>query len=113
MALTDFDLVLFGGSGDLAMRKLLPAMYARDALKDLPPNARIICVGRHEWSTEEFLETVESTSKPHIKNIAAAIWEKFTKRIQYVPLDATNAKTYGELAKSMRKDSAITRGCRQ
>jgi glucose-6-phosphate 1-dehydrogenase len=109
MALTDFDLVLFGGSGDLAMRKLLPAMYARDAVKDLPPNARILCVGRHEWSTEEFLATVESTSKPHIKNVAAAIWEKFTKRIQYVSLDATNAKTYGELAKSLRKESTITR----
>jgi glucose-6-phosphate 1-dehydrogenase len=109
MALTDFDLVLFGGSGDLAMRKLLPAMYARDAVKDLPPNARIICVGRHEWSTEEFLATVESTSKPHIKDVVAATWEKFTKRILYVSLDATNAKTYGELVKSLRKDSAITR----
>src|SRR3954471_2756981 len=97
MALTDFDLVLFGGSGDLAMRKLLPAMYARDAVKDLPANARILCVGRHEWSTEEFLATVESTSKPHIKSVVAATWEKFTKRITYVSLDATNAKTYGEL----------------
>ena len=42
MALTDFDLVLFGGSGDLAMRKLLPAMYARDVCNDLPATARVI-----------------------------------------------------------------------
>jgi glucose-6-phosphate 1-dehydrogenase len=109
MALTDFDLVLFGGSGDLAMRKLLPAMYARDVAKDLPPNARIVCVGRHEWSTEEFLATVESTSKPHIKNTAPAQWDKFCKRIVYVSLNATDAKTYGDLVKALRKDSAITR----
>ena len=74
MALTDFDLVLFGGSGDLSMRKLLPAMYARDVANDLPPTSRIICVGRHEWSNDEFLATVESTSRPHIKAVVQANW---------------------------------------
>ncbi|MGB6054092.1 MAG: hypothetical protein WBG17_02525, partial [Burkholderiaceae bacterium] len=47
MVLPDFDLILFGGTGDLAMRKLLPAMYARERAQDLPPSARILCVGRH------------------------------------------------------------------
>jgi glucose-6-phosphate 1-dehydrogenase len=40
MALSDFDLVFFGGSGDLAMRKLLPAMYARDVSPTTCPRAR-------------------------------------------------------------------------
>jgi glucose-6-phosphate 1-dehydrogenase len=109
MALTDFDLVLFGGSGDLSMRKLLPAMYARDVAGDLPPTARIVCVGRHEWSNEEFLATVESTSKVHIKDVKEAQWAKFTKRIVYVALDATDAATYNALASAMRPDPAITR----
>ena len=61
MALTDFDLVLFGGSGDLSMRKLLPAMYARDVAGDLPAGARLICVGRHDYGQEDFLKEVEST----------------------------------------------------
>jgi glucose-6-phosphate 1-dehydrogenase len=109
MALTDFDLVLFGGSGDLAMRKLLPAMYARDVAKDLPATARIVCVGRHEWSQEEFLATVESTSRPHVKNAVQAAWEKFTKRIVYVSLNATDAGTYAPLVAAMRNDDKITR----
>ena len=110
MALTDFDLVLFGGSGDLAMRKLLPAMYARDLCNDLPPTARIICVGRHEWSNDEFLATVESTSKPHVKAaISDAAWKKFTARIEYVSLNATDASTYGALVDSLRKDATLTR----
>ena len=109
MALTDFDLVLFGGSGDLAMRKLLPAMYARDVAKDLPDTARIICVGRHEWSNEEFLATVESTSKPHIKSVNDAAWAKFTKRIVYVSLNATDAGSYGALVGALRTDEALTR----
>lgn len=109
MAITDFDLVLFGGSGDLAMRKLLPAMYARDVANDLPPTARIVCVGRHEWSHEEFLATVESTSKPHVKAPVAAAWEKFTKRIVYVSLNATDASTYGKLVEALRTDDKLTR----
>ena len=110
MALTDFDLVLFGGSGDLSMRKLLPAMFARDLAKDLPPTARIICVGRHEWSQDEFLATVESTSKPHIKTAPNAEgWAKFIKRIVYVSLNATDPASYGPLVEAVRQDEAITR----
>ena len=109
MALNDFDLVLFGGSGDLAMRKLLPAMYVRDFCKDLPPTARIICVGRHDWSQEEFLATVERSSKPHIKNPDQAQWARFTKRIVYVALNATDAKSYGALVEALRKDDTLTR----
>ena len=111
MALTDFDLVLFGGSGDLAMRKLLPAMYARDVCKDMPETARIICVGRHEWTQEEFLATVESTSRPHIKDKTPnpQAWSKFTARILYVSLNATDAGTYAPLVEALRKDDKITR----
>ena len=111
MALTDFDLVLFGGSGDLAMRKLLPAMYARDVAKDLPDSARIICVGRAEASQEEFLHTVETTSKPHIKSpaVTPAAWTKFTARITYVSLNATDSGSYKTLIEALRQDDAITR----
>src|SRR5450830_844020 len=111
MALSDFDLVLFGGSGDLAMRKLLPAMYARDVAKDLPDSARIICVGRQDSTQEEFLKIVETTSKPHIKSpaVTAAAWAKFSARIVYVSLNATDASSYGTLVEALRNDNAITR----
>ena len=111
MALSDFDLVLFGGSGDLAMRKLLPAMYARDIVNDLPPTARIICIGRHEWTTEEFLANVDENAKIHLKEpaLTPARWEKFCKRIVYVSLNATDVKSYGPLVTTMRPDPAITR----
>jgi glucose-6-phosphate 1-dehydrogenase len=109
MALNDFDLVLFGGSGDLAMRKLIPAMYSRDVAGDLPPGARIICVGRHEWSQEEFLETVESTAKPHIKAPVEPQYGQFLKRIVYVSVNATDVKTYGALVEVLRTDDSLTR----
>jgi glucose-6-phosphate 1-dehydrogenase len=48
MATSDFDLVLFGGTGDLSMRKLLPALYARDRARDLPPDAHHLPGPRRE-----------------------------------------------------------------
>jgi glucose-6-phosphate 1-dehydrogenase len=109
MALSDFDLVLFGGSGDLAMRKLLPAMYARDCAHDLPDTARIICVGRADWSQEQFLDTVETNSKPHIKEtVVEASWQRFLKRVVYVSVNATDVSTYGTLVQTLRRDHAVT-----
>src|SRR5690349_4722184 len=112
MALSDFDLVLFGGSGDLAMRKLLPAMYARDVYGDLPPTARIICVGRDESTQEEFLDFVDTHSKQHIKDqdsVDEEKWQGFLKRITYVALNATDLQTYAPLVEVLRKEEAITR----
>lgn len=111
MALTDFDLVLFGGSGDLAMRKLLPALYNRDRSNDLPSTARIICVGRHEWSRAEFLNAVNENAKPHITAAMfnPTAWDAFCARTDYVSLDATDGKTYQALVGAMRQDPAITR----
>ncbi len=111
MALPDFDLILFGGTGDLAMRKLLPAMYARQRAHDLPPGARIICVGRNEGGDAEFLATVERDVKP---NIAPALlredaWQAFCQRIRYVALDATDPATYAALAAALRPDPGLTR----
>ena len=40
-----FDLIIFGGTGDLARRKILPGLFRRFCSGQMPPNARII--GRH------------------------------------------------------------------
>ncbi|MET0209470.1 MAG: glucose-6-phosphate dehydrogenase [Burkholderiaceae bacterium] len=110
MALSDFDLVFFGGSGDLAMRKLLPAMYARDVANDLPASARIICVGREDMSQDQFLRMVETNSKPHIKEtVDEAAWQSFLQRITYVEVDAGNVKSYSALVEALRADDALTR----
>jgi glucose-6-phosphate 1-dehydrogenase len=110
MAISDFDLVFFGGSGDLAMRKLLPAMYARDVANDLPATARIICVGREDMSQDDFLKMVETNSKPHIKeSVDEAAWQKFLARITWVAVDAVKLPSYAGLAEALRKDASLTR----
>ncbi|CAL61263.1 glucose-6-phosphate 1-dehydrogenase (G6PD) [Herminiimonas arsenicoxydans] len=111
MALTDFDLVLFGGGGDLSMRKLIPAMYARDRAGDLPATAQIICIGRQNWNDAEFVQALNENARQHIneKVFAQASWDKFCARVRYVSLDATDAATYQPLNDVLRSDTNITR----
>ena len=49
-----FDLVVFGGTGDLALRKLLPALYHRDADGQLPEDARVIAVSRQALDDDSY-----------------------------------------------------------
>ncbi|HKT94003.1 MAG TPA: glucose-6-phosphate dehydrogenase, partial [Paraburkholderia sp.] len=44
------DMIIFGGGGDLAARKLLPALYMAHLHGNLPPETRIIAVGRKNWT---------------------------------------------------------------
>ena len=53
-----FDLIIFGGTGDLAMRKLLPALYHRDRDGQLTADSRIIAASRGALSQEEYLASV-------------------------------------------------------
>ncbi len=47
-----FDIVVFGGRGDLAKRKLIPALFHLDVENRLPPDGRIIAVSRAKLSRE-------------------------------------------------------------
>lgn len=111
MTISDFDLVLFGGTGDLAMRKLLPALYARDRAHDLPPTARIICLGRDNRSDADFVQIVEQNAKPHVSSatLDANVWQRFCARLHYVSLNAREPASYQNLAAALRNDPAISR----
>lgn len=55
-----FSIVIFGGTGDLALRKILPALFHRWCDGQVPDTSRIIAVSRSEISTEDYLETVRA-----------------------------------------------------
>src|SRR6188508_483218 len=49
-----FDLVIFGGTGDLAWRKLMPALFQAHRHGTLPEGGRIIGIARHPYSDDEY-----------------------------------------------------------
>jgi len=103
-ALEAFDFILFGGSGDLAMRKLLPALYYRH--RDSAGNApwRIIGTGRQALSREEYVAQALEHCRLHVaaKDFSESAWNTFAQRLDYLRLDATQAQDYQALAEKLK-----------
>ena len=55
-----FDLVLFGGTGDLAWRKLMPALFQAFRHGTLPEGGRILCVARDDLSDDQYRALIQS-----------------------------------------------------
>ncbi len=85
-------LVIFGASGDLTARKLLPSLY-RLAKKDrLPQEARVIGVARSPFSDQAFREKMAAAIKEHARDDwDEATWARFAPRLGYAPGDAGTA----------------------
>ncbi|MGU3495696.1 glucose-6-phosphate dehydrogenase [Xanthobacteraceae bacterium A53D] len=94
-----FDIVVFGATGDLAKRKLLPALYERDLAGQIPPEARIIGVSRRPMTREEFQELARDAveDRDGIDTIEAQRLARFLDRVDYVPVDAVSDEGWSEL----------------
>ena len=94
-----FDLVIFGGTGDLAMRKLLPALYHRHRDGQFPAGSRIIAVGRQPMDHFAYRAIVAEALQENLKadEFESEQWEQFAELIHYTAADATNPEAWGEL----------------
>lgn len=101
-----FDLVIFGATGDLSTRKILPGLYRRDLAGQLPEAARIVCVARSAHDDDSWREVVRRALEDHVdaaRRDAAAI-DRFLRRLSYVVLDARGDGGWPDLAARMRPD---------
>ncbi|MGD9967990.1 MAG: glucose-6-phosphate dehydrogenase [Hyphomonadaceae bacterium] len=95
-----FDLVVFGATGDLSLRKLFPSLLHRFLDGQIPPKSRIIGAARSEITTEAFRRLVqESHQKFDPKaDIAEAKYADFLSHVEYARVDATSpASEWGAL----------------
>lgn len=102
-----FELVLFGGLGDLALRKLFPALYLLDADNRLP-EGRIIALGRRSIDPVSVIEQIKQAVFRHLSPVNQAkisedesCWLKFKQRLQYVCVDVQDSKSYQPLFDSL------------
>ena len=86
----EFDLVIFGGTGDLALRKLLPALYHRVADGQITGGSRIIAASRGDVAREEYVATVEDALRRHLPDgeFRDEHWTNLRDRIYYAQCDA-------------------------
>src|ERR1051325_3830367 len=73
-------IVIFGATGDLTHRKLVPALYNVAADGDLPPAVVIVGFARHKKSDEEFREDLEETTRKFSRqSVRDEIWKTFAQ----------------------------------
>jgi glucose-6-phosphate 1-dehydrogenase len=94
-----FDIVVFGGTGDLAMRKLLPGLFHRDSDGQLPAACRIVGAARSELDRDAYLGQVETALRQFVgEALDPEVLRRFLGRVDYVQVDALGADGWGELA---------------
>lgn len=91
-------LVIFGASGDLTQRKLVPAIYHLKRERRLPPEITIVGVARREWSHDYFREQMREGVEQFGDGIDnEEFWEDFAQGLYYCPGDIDNPESYQKL----------------
>lgn len=94
-------LVIFGASGDLTQRKLIPALYEMSRGGKhvrLPERFAVVGVSRTPMSDEEFREKLAEGVEEHVKSFDRASWDAFAAKVFYQPGDAAQGEVYPALS---------------
>ncbi len=102
-ALQPFDIVLFGATGDLSLRKLIPALYFQDRDGQMPEDGRIIGAARSDYDSVAFRTWIDQEVRQYIPKdqLDEAEWGRFLKRIEYLKVDVTAQDDYRKLGEML------------
>ncbi len=90
----DFDLIIFGATGDLSRRKIMPGLFRRFVAGQMPPGARVIGSARSEMTADGFRADIRAAIAEHDGPRADhPQLDEFLSRLDYVTLDATDEGT--------------------
>lgn len=94
-----FDMVIFGSTGDLSQRKLLPALFRRDANKQIPDEARIIGLSRMEYDQAQFRQFALDALNKFVPadELKPELVERFLNRIVHLHNDVTKPEGWSQL----------------
>src|SRR5690242_12763733 len=103
------DFTVFGGTGDLALRKLLPALYLRDRDGQLPDGFRVIGVSRAEADDEAYRAMVRDALVQHVQpqDLDDAVVARLLGRLHHVALDIEDVAAW-HLLHDRLKDGAAS-----
>ncbi|RUS59087.1 glucose-6-phosphate dehydrogenase [Pseudorhodobacter sp. E13] len=101
-----FDLVVFGGTGDLSQRKILPGLYRRFWAGQIPADSMIIGAARSEMDDAGFRDLARAAIMEFVAEDKRdpEMIEAFLARLGYVAIDAKGTGGWAELKKRVRKD---------
>ena len=97
----NIDLVIFGARGDLARRKLFPALYQLDKAGLLTDSTRVAGVAREDIDSAEFIKQIQVL----LQDVSKAdewdekVWARFSRRLSYIKIDFSQKKEFSSLNK--------------
>ena len=102
-----FDLVVFGATGDLSQRKLLPALFHRDLQGQIPPGSRIIGCSRRALSNDDFIAFARAAIEDHVPESERPpeMMGRFLERLSYVTADAAQDAGWPGLAQALKPEA--------
>jgi glucose-6-phosphate 1-dehydrogenase len=107
-------IVIFGASGDLTKRKLMPSLFELYRKNLMPPNFAVLGVGRSDYNDESFREKANINVKlfSKTKPVNAKRLRDFLKKIFYEEMDPSKAKNYKSLKDRLNSLDEVVRGNR-
>ncbi|GLW08345.1 glucose-6-phosphate 1-dehydrogenase [Microtetraspora sp. NBRC 13810] len=103
-------LVLFGVTGDLAKRKLLPAIYDLGNRGLLPPGFSLVGFARRDWAAQDFAQLTHDAIKEHARTpFREEVWKQLREGIHFVPGEFSDDGAFDALAMTL-KEIDETRG---
>jgi len=96
-------IVIFGASGDLTARKLIPALYEMHVDERLPLGTSVIGISRSPMSDDAWRESLLPWVRDHATSFDEASWREFAQRIAYLAGSATESETMTRLASKLEE----------
>ncbi len=90
-------MVIFGASGDLAQRKLIPALYDLARERYLPAQFTVVGVGRSPMGDDEFRTKMYEGVTKHAREFIPGLWESFAKGLFYLSGDINTSEFYDQM----------------
>ncbi|HEY1918280.1 MAG TPA: glucose-6-phosphate dehydrogenase [Streptosporangiaceae bacterium] len=95
-------LVLFGVTGDLASKKLLPAIYDLANRGLLPPGFSLVGFARRDWEHEDFAQVTHDAVKAHARTpFREEVWRQLSEGVRFVPGEFADDAAFDQLAETV------------
>jgi glucose-6-phosphate 1-dehydrogenase len=97
-------LVIFGVTGDLARKKLMPAVYDLANRGLLPPGFSLVGFARREWADQDFGQVVHDAVREHSRTpFREAVWRQLAEGIRFVPGEFSDDNAFDTLARTLEE----------
>ena len=95
-------LVLFGVTGDLSRKKLMPAVYDLANRGLLPPGFSLVGFARRDWADEDFAQVTHDAVKEHARTpFNDTVWQQLSEGIRFVPGEFADDAAFDRLAQTV------------